>query len=312
MTLIYNVTWFFIMITIHTNVKLVVKVMISSTVRKHMSVHIVEKHSTSHTTNAPNRRYRCDFCNKDCSRVTTLKHHMLRHIGGPNMSCKQCGKEFMYNSHLQRHMVFHNDPKPHKCQHCGKGFPTPSTVRTHMSVHTGEKTPVECDICCKVLENNGNLLRHKEKIHVKMTLKIHPVTNNETASQHSQRDKKAEHSEYENEHDISRKLPNLPFVCQLCGKGYTMKSYFDKHKILHSGANPLTCNICQKQFIRRCNLEEHLFVHFSKDRNTCTVCHKAFKFASILRVHTGLDAIKSVFGGLRTTQAQTSLRICAV
>ena len=191
----------------------------------------------------------------------------------------------MYDFHLQRHLLFHNDPKPHKCQTCGKGFTTATSVRKHMSVHSDEKKPVECDICCKMLLGNAKLVRHKIKVHAKKTQKAHHGTYNQTASPESSRNKTSEHSENDNGHIISRKLPNLPFVCQICGKSYTMQIFLDKHKVLHSGTNPLTCNICQKQFIRQSHFEEHLLVHSSEQRNICTVCHKEFKCAGTQREH---------------------------
>ena len=44
----------------------------------------------------------------------------------------------------------------------------------------------------------------------------------------------------------------------------------------------------------------------------CTLCYKTFRTPGQLNKHMGLVARKPVVGGLRITQAQTSLRIRAV
>ncbi|XP_066982210.1 zinc finger protein 91-like [Macrobrachium rosenbergii] len=60
--------------------------------------------------------------------------------------CEICGRSFAVKSTLKIHMMRHVGERPHKCNVCSKSFTQSSTLKIHMRTHTGDK-PYACSVC---------------------------------------------------------------------------------------------------------------------------------------------------------------------
>lgn len=52
-----------------------------------------------------------------------------------------------------------------------------------------------------------------------------------------------------------------PFICEICGAGYTAKKYLKRHLFMHTGLKPFTCDVCEKSFARLENMRAHRKTH---------------------------------------------------
>ena len=93
-------------------------------------------------------------------------------------------------------------------------------------------------------------------------------------------------------------------ICDTCGKMFTVRSTWDRHKQLHDAekkGNRCVCKICGRSFTLQAALKFHLKKH-SKDRpHGCEVCGKTFKESSSLDkhrpIHTGIKHLSCEYCG---------------
>lgn len=52
-----------------------------------------------------------------------------------------------------------------------------------------------------------------------------------------------------------------PFVCDVCGKGFTKKGSLIAHVMIHSGEKPYECDVCGSKFRQKSNLKAHKRIH---------------------------------------------------
>lgn len=69
------------------------------------------------------------------------------------------------------------------------------------------------------------------------------------------------------QHDITHiavsynSLKRRPYVCTICGKGFTRKDSLQTHFHLHTGEKPYSCSICCSAFSSRASLKFHMKTH---------------------------------------------------
>mmetsp|Transcript_11212 Transcript_11212/g.17033 ORF Transcript_11212/g.17033 Transcript_11212/m.17033 type:complete len:319 (-) Transcript_11212:511-1467(-) len=107
----------------------------------------------------PQKRFKCNECNKSFVREQSLKCH--RKIHGPDAySCSECGKLFARRSNLVQHTRVHTNERPFPCMFCSKAFKQQNTLNSHIRLHVDER-PFECDICGKSYAVKCNLIIHR-------------------------------------------------------------------------------------------------------------------------------------------------------
>ena len=100
--------------------------------------------------------------------------------------------------------------------------------------------------------------------------------------------------------------------CEFSNKQFSAPSQSENHAKTFDNERPHECSSCFKRFKCYDDLVKHFARHAEKERFRCDICDKDFSESRNLTDHMGLVARKPVFGGLRTTKAQTSLRKRAV
>ena len=99
-------------------------------------------------------KYKCEICNKGCSRFSSIKRHLVSHLDPQNFV------------HLKQHKpTVHQGQKPHQCDVCSKQFGRKSYLNKHkLTVHQGQK-PHQCDVCSKQFGHKSHLNKHKLTVH---------------------------------------------------------------------------------------------------------------------------------------------------
>lgn len=81
------------------------------------------------------------------------------------------------------------------------------------------------------------------------------------------------------------------FQCDLCKKVYKCKKSLVIHFRSHTGERPFSCNICYRDFSRKRDLIIHTRIHTGEKPYTCNVCHLKFaerkSLITHIRIHTG-------------------------
>ena len=111
--------------------------------------------------------------------------------------------------------------------------------------HSG--TTIECDICNKTFSDNGQMEKHKARMHG------HTFANQ--------------------------------FQCEICNKMFDQKYYLQRHKIYHKTKDSFKCEICGKKFKLKANLKKHISnIHNNSEVYKCRICDKEFNSKSNLEI----------------------------
>ena len=76
-----------------------------------------------------------------------------------------------------------------------------------------------------------------------------------------------------------------PLTCSTCGKNFTKKGHLTDHKLTHTGEKPYGCGRCDKNFTQKSNLKKHERTHTGEKPYACKGCHATFKQLGQLTVH---------------------------
>lgn len=122
-----------------------------STYLKHMEVH--------------ESLFQCPKCPKQFKSKITLKVHMLKHDGPPNLPCALCTSKFYTNQDLKQHIKrTHHGSQIHKCPECSKKLKSKHNLKNHMLMHNGPP-PFSCEMCDKKYYATTTVKRHQKKKH---------------------------------------------------------------------------------------------------------------------------------------------------
>ncbi|XP_017162908.1 oocyte zinc finger protein XlCOF19-like isoform X4 [Poecilia reticulata] len=82
-----------------------------------------------------------------------------------------------------------------------------------------------------------------------------------------------------------------PFSCMNCGKSFSVKRDLNRHVMIHTGEKPFSCVNCGKSFSRKLELTVHMMIHTVEKPFSCVNCGKGFhhkvRLIHHMRRHSG-------------------------
>lgn len=219
--------------------------------------------------------FSCDFCSRTFRNQSALLTHRRIHTGETPYQCTYCSKSFKQVAHLDTHLRVHTGEKPYKCKYCKKSFTQKSNRNRHEQVHEfsgktrsskGSVPEHRCELCDGYFANVTDLDMHRCTM---------------TAAD--------EWSSHAGDTDISADSQNLPYTCNICGKEYSSRVRFEKHRQTHEqgrkeeNMSPLMerngqsgtlsamdqttffCEVCRQKFTDKTEYTHHIFMHISEN-----------------------------------------------
>lgn len=156
-----------------------------------------------------------------------------------NYQCSHCHRIFSFYSKFENHVCEYPEErskvkKTYECEHCHQRFVHLSSFQNHLCNFT-------CTICGKAISNKANLKIHEMYVH-----KVGDV-------------------KYWN--------------CDLCDGRYKSKRNLATHMKVHMKNKPFICAICGKGFSIEGSLKIHMYNHL--DKMPCQYCQRSFKPRSL-------------------------------
>lgn len=182
--------------------------------------------------------YSCTECNAIFETVDAWTDHQVAEHNQVAHHCDQCEKKFLRPSELAEHKNTHLRVKFYPCNICPNSYSTPQKLSEHVQqAHPGApmRTPGEsefyCDICIRSFKSRQAYSNHM-RIHSKV-----PTTNRKPGETRGFGPqiigKPIRH--FSMQPGFSPYVPNAPYSCDICGKGFMHKKNIWKHKkVLHA------------------------------------------------------------------------------
>nr|CAD7574596.1 unnamed protein product [Timema californicum] len=241
-----------------------------SAFRWHLECH--EKFSSGET-----RPFSCHICNTSFTSKEILKCHYNSHLPGNPLDCDLRGKISLCKTTSILHRKIHY-PKEHQCNICLKKYSAQADLNFHMKCHItdGIFQGVPCDICNKMLVSNSALNKHR-KIHFpenhqcNICFKI--FSHKYTLTMHQKYHQASEIRKdflcdicghlctcigFLRKHISNVHSSDKMYICDVCGIGKNILSYFIDHMATHTGDKQFICAECNKHFKSRTSIKRHI------------------------------------------------------
>lgn len=223
-----------------------------------LNKHIYIEHSNKTLTNEPDvsivkeeteeYHYSCTECNAIFETVDAWTDHQVAEHNQVAHHCDQCEKKFLRPSELAEHKNTHLRVKFYPCSVCTDSYSTPQKLSEHVKeTHPGatsfvfpDATEFFCDICIRSFKSRQAYSNHM-RIHAKT-----PKSNRKSGDNKGfapQIIGKPIKQLFSNQltpgtflpFKGSVSVPNAPYSCDICGKGFMHKKNIWKHKkVLHA------------------------------------------------------------------------------
>ena len=253
--------------------------------------------------------FKCDQCEYIGEKKENLKRHQLSmHDRSVRRTCKLCDYKTELKSEMNIHEVFVHNGATYKCDQCEYVVTGEVDLKAHKTVHKAKTKKMmlyctqcdyktrqkrskmiqheesmhkgvtyKCDQCDYVGNNKPNLRRHKNNVHLNLTLKIKCNFCNFT----SRRDHLNLH--------VRNVHQGVIESCDLCDRTFKHRTTLLMHKKRDHQSQKFYCNDCDFAATNYLGLSHHIErIHKAKEHK-CLLCNfKTFLKSSLLK-HTKLQ-----------------------
>jgi len=182
---------------------------------------------------------------------------------------------------LNKHILEKHTPKDsslYKCDVCDKVWPNIKSLNSHKLTHLDcNEKQFICTDCKKPFATVISLEAHKRAIHVMKYLKVCEICG-----------RKYKSKVFFEKHQLEHKGISLPKIqCKICTVWLKNEYSFRQHSKLHTESDTIhKCELCGKICPSRNAILKHKrFVHFRQRIHICITCDKSFKTSIALKEH---------------------------
>lgn len=191
--------------------------------------------------------------------------------------CDFCSRRFRKKANLMNHMVAHKNVKPHICNLCGARYIRKMELMNHLKVHAqapdanllymsqmkDEKSADEQvgDSLLAVMHTEP-IGRQPKKVIASTSLLVKKGGKVDGGKKLTAQDKRAAEQASSNYY---KDLSNKPFVCQVCGVGFSREKALNAHVSLHGVNNTFECETCNEVFWSAEALQDHQKLHAAEE-----------------------------------------------
>ena len=230
------------------------------------------------------KQHACLLCNKVFKFKSLLTYHTkIRYCIKNSLQnkreniCHVCKKVIKGKRKLFNHIQRHDGIKPiynFKCGHCRLGFQAEESLKKHtLEDHSGVE--YKCSNCPLKFKNKEGKRCHEKRQHAVKIIPCEKCSQMFSAKQYRNAHIKKVHEK------VSNKL------CTVCGEGFSHIPTYEAHINRHTNYRPFTCEVCLKGFLIKSHLRTHFQLHTLPYK--CERCFKCFNSRSHLKDHTRKD-----------------------
>lgn len=189
--------------------------------------------------------------------------------------CDFCSRRFRKKANLMNHMVLHKNVKPHICNLCGERYIRKMELMNHLKVHAQVPDPnmeymghirdemideqdVEDESLLTVMHSNSASGKARRRT-VQAVDPRRVVKNSRKLP--TQKQRYNDNIQKMDGYQMVSADPGRPFVCSVCGVGFSREKALISHASLHGGDNAFECDTCNEVFWTAQSLQEHQKIH---------------------------------------------------
>merc|ERR1712150_250756 len=159
------------------------------------------------------------------------------------------------------------------------------------------------NILFRLWRNFSQLSKHKNVKHVAFKERYMPRIDCDKTF-HSEQSRK--------NHEIQDHKKDFPYVCHICGKGFTQNTRFKYHQNRCAVIGPRSveekcCNECGKSFRILSRFKRHMVSHTKDQAFQCSDCGKAYADKRNLKMHVGKEHSQNITMFVKEKNIQCNL-----